>query len=515
MIAIGHRITFGSLVSFTLRIMPDVAREAFFHIQRLSTDWHANSFSGSTVRKITRGMWAFDLFNDTIILGLFPRLVMLVGASALLGWHWPIMGLVVAIGSVIYVGLVVGLSVGYISPAAQLANAWDTKVGGALADAITCNGVVKSFAGEVREEERIDWVLGKWRRRTQRLWMRGTNSGLVQEIAMLAFRAAILGMALILGWNGGVSAGDLVFVLTLFFTLQGYLREVGMHVRNLQRSVNEMEELVDIHAVRHEIADRRGAKPLAVTKGEIVFDKVLFHYAGHDTPLYSDFSLKIAGGERVGLVGHSGSGKTTFVKLIQRLHDVTDGAITIDGQNVAEVTQDSLRRQISIVQQEPVLFHRTLSENIAYGRPGASMDAVKEAARLANAHDFILNLPKGYDTLVGERGIKLSGGERQRVALARAFLADAPILILDEATSSLDSGSEHLIQEAIERLIAGRTTLVVAHRLSTVKSMDRLLVFAHGEIVEEGTHTELLRLSDGVYRSLYERQAMELMSAAE
>ena len=211
-IALGHRVTFGALVSFTLRIMPDVAREAFFHIQRLSTDWHANSFSGSTVRKITRGMWAFDLFNDTIILGLFPRLVMLVGASALLGWHWPVMGLVVAIGSVIYVGLVVGLSVGYISPAAQLANAWDTKVGGALADAITCNGVVKSFAGEVREEERIDWVLGKWRRRTARLWMRGTNSGLVQEIAMLAFRAAILGMALVLGWSGDVSAGDLVFV---------------------------------------------------------------------------------------------------------------------------------------------------------------------------------------------------------------------------------------------------------------------------------------------------------------
>ena len=252
-----------------------------------------------------------------------------------------------------------------------------------------------------------------------------------------------------------------------------------------------------------------------MTKGEIGFDKVLFHYEGHDTPLYRDFSLKIAGGERVGLVGHSGSGKTTFVKLIQRLYDVTDGAVTIDGQNVAEVTQDSLRRQISIVPQEPVLFHRSLSENIAYGRPGAGMDAVIEAARLANAHDFIEKLPKGYDTLVGERGIKLSGGERQRVALARAFLADAPILILDEATSSLDSGSEHLIQEAIERLISGRTTLVVAHRLSTVKSMDRLLVFEHGEVVEEGTHAELLRLGDGIYRSLYERQAMELRPAAE
>ena len=213
------------------------------------------------------------------------------------------MGLVVAVGSLIYVSIVVSLSVGYVSPAAQLANSWDTKVGGALADAITCNAVVKSFAGERREEERIDWVLGKWRRRTRRLWMRGTNSGLVQDSAMLVFRAAILGTALIIGWNGGVSAGDLVFVLTLFLVLQGYLQEVGMHVRNLQRSVNEMEELVDIEAEPHAIADRSGAKALKVTKGEIVFDKVLFHYAGHASPLYRDFSLKIAGGERVGLVG--------------------------------------------------------------------------------------------------------------------------------------------------------------------------------------------------------------------
>ena len=187
----------------------------------------------------------------------------------------------------------------------------------------------------------------------------------------------------------------------------------------------------------------------------------------------------------------------------------------IDGQNVADVTQESLRRQISIVPQEPVLFHRTLSENIAYGRPGARMDEIVAAAKLANAHEFILNLPKGYDTLVGERGIKLSGGERQRVALARAFLADAPVLILDEATSSLDSGSEHLIQEAIERLIEGRTTLVVAHRLSTVKSMDRLLVFERGRIVEEGRHDSLVGIPDGIYRGLYERQAMELRPAAE
>jgi ATP-binding cassette subfamily B protein len=216
-------------------------------------------------------------------------------------------------------------------------------------------------------------------------------------------------------------------------------------------------------------------------------------------------------------VGRSGSGKTTFVKLIQRLYDATGGRVLIDGQDVAKATQQSLRSQIAIVQQEPILFHRSLAENIAYGRPGASLAQIEEAARLANAHDFIVRMPKRYDTLVGERGVKLSGGERQRVALARAFLADAPILILDEATSSLDSESEALVQEAMDRLIQGRTAIVIAHRLSTVRSLDRLLVFDRGRIVEEGTHTTLAQRPGGIYRALFERQVLDLdrMLAAE
>jgi len=237
---------------------------------------------------------------------------------------------------------------------------------------------------------------------------------------------------------------------------------------------------------------------------------VTFQYGSHLIPLYRDFSVTIKPGERIGLVGHSGSGKTTFVKLIQRLYDINGGAITIDGQNIADVQQSSLRNQLAIVQQEPILFHRTLAENIAYARPGASRAEIIEAAKQANAHDFIVALPKGYETLVGERGVKLSGGERQRVAIARAFLADAPILILDEATSSLDSESEVMIQEAMERLMEGRTTLVIAHRLSTVRALDRLLVFDKGKIVEEGDHDALIRLSGGIYRRLFERQALEL-----
>ncbi len=504
-----RQMAFMGIIEMTLRMMGVIVADAFHRLQRFSTDWHANSFAGSTVRKVTRGMWALDLLNDTLLVALFPSVVMLIGSTVLLGLFWPAMGLVIGLGSLIYIGVTVGLAVTYVAPAASLANAWDTKLGGALADAISCNMVVKGFGAETREEQRLTGVLGKWRSRTRRTWQRGTLNGGLQGALLMLLRAAILAVGIVLWRQGLASAGDIALVLTTFFVLQSYLRDIGMHVRNLQKSVNDMEELVAIHRQPLGVIDRPHARPIAISRGAIAFDHVTFQYGSHVTPLYEDFSVTIAAGERVGLVGHSGSGKTTFVKLIQRLYDVTGGAISIDGVDIADVAQASLRSQIAIVQQEPLLFHRSLAENIAYARPGASRAEIEQAARLASAHDFIMGLPKRYETLVGERGVKLSGGERQRIAIARAFLADAPILILDEATSSLDSESELLIQRAMERLMIGRTTLVIAHRLSTVRALDRLLVFDKGEIVEEGTHEALIG-KGGIYRRLFERQALEL-----
>jgi ATP-binding cassette subfamily B protein len=506
-----------AIVPFTLRIMSDVGREAFMRVQRFSTDWHANSFAGSTVRKITRGMWALDLYNDTILLALLPSLMVLLGSMILLGLHWMSLGLVVALGALLYVSMTVALSTRYIAPAARVSNAWDTKVGGTLADAMTCNAVVKSFGAESREDARLARVVGRWRRRVNRTWLRYNYAAAVQLSVLLCLRGSVIGGSLLLWMAGRASPGDVTYVLTSYYIIHAYLRDVGMHINNLQRSVNDMEELVQIHDEPIGIADRADARPIAIAGGRIRFENVTFHYGGHRTPLYDGLSVDIRAGERVGLVGRSGSGKTTFVKLVQRLYDVSGGRIVIDGQDVAKATQQSLRSQIAIVQQDPVLFHRTLAENIAYGAPGASMAAIEQAARLANAHDFILRLPKGYSTLVGERGVKLSGGERQRVALARAFLADAPVLILDEATSSLDSESEALIQEAMDRLMKDRTSIVIAHRLSTVRSLDRILVFDRGEIVEQGTHAALTARRDGIYRSLFERQVTEFaqITAAE
>jgi ATP-binding cassette, subfamily B, bacterial len=501
-----------AIVPFTLRIMSDVSRDAFMRVQRFSTDWHANSFAGSTVRKITRGMWALDLLNDTILMALLPSFAVLVGSMILLGLHWPSLGLVIAVGAAVYIPMMILFSTRYIAPAARVSNTWDTKVGGTLADAMTCNAVVKSFGAEAREDARLMRVIGRWRRRVRRTWLRYNYTSTAQLSVLLCLRASVIGGALLLWIAGRASPGDVTYVLTSYYIIHAYLRDVGMHINNLQRSVNDMEELVAIHDEAIGIADTAGASPISVRGGRIVFEAVTFHYGGHREPLYDGLSVDIRAGERVGLVGRSGSGKTTFVKLVQRLYDVSGGRILIDGHDIARATQHSLRSQIAIVQQDPILFHRSLAENIAYGRPGASMAAIEQAARLANAHEFILRLPKGYGTLVGERGVKLSGGERQRVALARAFLADAPVLILDEATSSLDSESEALIQQAMERLMKGRTSIVIAHRLSTVRSLDRILVFDRGEIVEQGTHASLASRSGGIYRGLFERQATEFAS---
>jgi ATP-binding cassette, subfamily B, bacterial len=511
MVALRH-LAWAGIVPLTLSMMSNIASETFHRVQRFSTDWHNNSFAGSTVRKITRGMWALDSLNDVLLLALLPAFVVLVTSVILLGKHWPIMGATMAIGALVYSTLSVVLAIKVIAPASRLSNALDSRMSGVLSDALGANAVVKSFGGEHREDARFDQVVAKWSRRTRRTWVRHIWNSTGQLVLLWLVRTAVTTMALWLWWHGRATPGEITYVLTTYFVVHGYLRDIGQQIHQLQRAVNEMEEMVQLFSEPIGVADAPCAKPLHITAGEVRFDHVTFRYAGQTKPLYRDLSVRIAPGERVGLVGRSGSGKTTFVKLIQRLYDVTEGRIVIDGQDVAQATQASLRAQIAIVQQEPILFHRSLAENIAYARPDASQGQIERAARLANAHEFIARLPRGYQTLVGERGVKLSGGERQRVALARAFLADTPILILDEATSSLDSESEALIQEAMNRLMVGRTSIVIAHRLSTVRAMHRILVFEHGSVVEEGSHDALLRRPHGHYRRLFERQSDNILN---
>lgn len=492
---------------FAVRVMHEMVTQAFAHVQRFSTDWHANNFSGSTQRKITRGMWAYDQFADTVIIELGPAFILLFGFAIAMYLREPILGLYFITTVIIFLTVTITLSLRYVAPANRASNAADTDLGGALADAITCNSVVKGFGSEVIEDDRLAAASNRWRLRTRRAWLRSMDAGGIQAVLIIFMLGGLIAIVLQLAVNGDASVDDIVYVITTYFIVNGYLRNIGWQIRNLQRSINELDDLVIIEETAPQVADVPEAPRFHATRGVIEFRGVGFRYSNQPNAVYQGLSVQIAAGEKVALVGESGAGKTTFVKLLQRLYDLDSGRIVIDGQNIADVQQESLRAQISLVPQEPILFHRTLMENIAYGREGATREAVIEASKKAHAHRFISRLEQGYDTLVGERGVKLSGGERQRVAIARAILADTPILILDEATSSLDSVTELQIQQAIASLIDGRTSIIVAHRLSTIRAVDRILVFDAGRIVEEGDHETLMQVDGGVYRELFDIQS--------
>ena len=495
-----------------VRILREICADAFSRVQKYSAEWHANTFAGSTVRKITRGFWAFDHLGDSFYFHLIPSAAVVLGVLVAMTFRWPEMAALFGLGCALYCWVSIHLTMAYFAPKRREAVEYDTKLGGALADSITCNALVKATGAEEREDQRLGGVLESWYRTHIRCWRAAIDTSVAQMATMLVVQAVLLGLSLWLWKEGRASTGDVAYVLTSFMLVNGYLRDVGQHIREAQHAVNDLEDIVEYDLTDPDVLDRFEADCLDVGKGEIRFDGVGFCYPRSGDPVFDGLDLTIEPGEKVALVGHSGSGKSTFVKLLQRLYDIDEGRILIDGQDIAGVTQRSLREQIALVPQEPILFHRSLAENIAYGRPDADLQAIQSAARMAEADGFIQDLPEGYDTLVGERGVKLSGGERQRVAIARAILSDLPILILDEATSSLDSISELAIQRALDRLMEGRTTLVIAHRLSTVRQVDRILVFEKGRIVEEGSHDALLTIEDGRYRRLYETQAGGFLS---
>lgn len=494
-----------------VNLLMKIVNDGHYKVQRFSTDWHANSFAGATVRKITRGMWGFDQFEDILYMNLGPSALVLAGITISQIIHEPMIGLTFLVGLTGYIIMSVILATKFVAPINREWVRQDTKLGGTLADSITCNAVVKTFGSERREDERLASETKVWQGKALRSWNRFVGTDMVQSIVLYTLVMTLIGMAVWRWSTGHFTPGDVSYTLTSAFIVMGYVRDIGNHIRNMQKAINDMEDVVYFDKATLDVDDAKGAVDLDIDKGGVEFDDVTFTYANQMAPTYKDFSVKIKPGEKIGLVGHSGSGKSTFVKLLQRLYDIDNGQVRIDGQDISNVTQESLRQSISMVPQEPILFHRSLAENIAYGRPDATLDEVVDAAKRAHAHEFIDRLPEGFDTLVGERGIKLSGGERQRVAIARAILADKPILILDEATSSLDSISEDLIQKAIENLMEGRTTIMIAHRLSTVQNVDRILVFDKGKIIEQGPHAELIKKEGGKYRALFEMQSFGLI----
>lgn len=484
-----------------------LARLCFDTLSNQSMTFHTGRFGGSLVSQTSRFMGGYVALVDVVVYSLIPTVASIVCTIVLL---WPASPLFVCI---LFVMLALYVALAYtmyqrILPLSAATSAAQNKLSGTLSDAVTNILAVKTYGREDFERGLFDEAdreaLAAERVSMGAMLRRGAMTSTL--ITLIMFVTSIF----VVGGNAwyGISAGTLVMMFTYTYNLTMRFNYINSMMQRINRALGDAAEMTRVLDEPRLVEDEPDAAELVVRDGAIDFSGLSFRYldAAEDDYIFRDLTLRVPAGQRVGLVGHSGSGKTTLTKLLLRLSDVQEGHVLVDGQDISRCTQQSLRRQIAYVPQEALLFHRSIRENIAYGRPDATEDEVREAARLANALEFIDQLPGGMDTMVGERGVKLSGGQRQRVAIARAILADAPILVLDEATSALDSESEAAVQGALENLMSGRTSIVVAHRLSTVAALDRIVVLEGGRIVEDGTHAELSR-AGGVYESLWDRQS--------
>lgn len=502
---VGWRIAIFSNVYFMPRVMADIAHSCFEYLHAHSFGFFINRFVGALVRKVNRLVDAFEGIADRVLWDLFPLALRITAILVVLFWHSAPIALIFLTWVAVYLTLNYYFALYKLRYDAERARI-DSEATGQLADTITNNTNIKVFTG-FKDESRSFWkLLTKQRHLREFTWGLDAYMFAAQEGLMLLVEFSVFYFALMAWARGSLTVGTLVLIQAYLFQAFTRLWDFGRVVRSIYRNLADAEEMVEILNIPHDVTDKPRAKKLAVSRGVVEFRGVHFTYT-KTRDVIRNFSLAIAPGEKVGLVGPSGAGKSTLVTLIFRFYDIQKGSVLIDGQNIADITQESLRRNLALVPQDPMLFHRTLMENIRYGKRTASDREVMRAAALAHCDDFIERLPDGYGTYVGERGIKLSGGERQRVAIARAILKNAPILVLDEATSSLDSHSEALIQDAFARLMQGKTTIVIAHRLSTIMKMDRIAVMREGKIHEIGTHAELLENKGGLYKNLWELQA--------
>lgn len=490
---------------FTHKVMYDLMNTCYGYLQQHSYGFFTSRFVGSLVTKVKRFERSFQTISHQAMFILGRSLLDTGMIMAVMLWQYPSIGLIVLGWSVFFIVVSTIFSLYKLKYDIKKADS-DTQVTAQLADSITNNINIKLFTNLFKERKMFEGVTHKQfalRKKTQNMevaWF------MIQSFLSIGLEFLVIYMAIQLWREGVFGVGDIALLQTYLLRIFDKIWEVGQNITKIYEALADANEMTEMLVAPHEVRDAPAAKPLKVRQGHIEFRDVSFGYY-RETPVLRDFSLDISPGERLALIGPSGGGKSTIVKTLFRFHDIQSGGIFIDGRNIAAVTQDSLRANMSLVPQDPILFHRSLMDNIRYARPGASDKEVIRAAKLAHADEFISSFREGYKTLVGERGIKLSGGERQRVAIARAILKDAPILVLDEATSSLDSESEMYIQDALKKLMEGRTTIVVAHRLSTIMQMDRIVVIDDGRVVEQGKHAELLRVKQGMYQKLWDIQA--------
>ncbi|HEY4963101.1 MAG TPA: ABC transporter ATP-binding protein [Candidatus Saccharimonadales bacterium] len=483
-----------------------IAQDVFQHLVGQSTDFHANEFAGSLVSRNSKVLSAYIRITDTTLFQVMPLFFGVIFVSIIMWSRSSGYVVVLLIGSLFYVisSFTVTKKIRHLGAKTAASESDQT---GMLADALGNISAIKSFSGDNYENSRFKKVTNKtyswlikmyWAFQYQQLFFSGAAG-------ILTIASLVVAIVSVVTFNANLATAFLIFNYTAGI-IQQLFTFSNNSLRSYSRAFGDATEMVAIMGVETDVKDPVKPEKLAVNGGSIEFKNVSFTHNGSDDNIFKDFNLKIKEGEKIGLVGHSGAGKTTFTRLLMRFSDLDEGEILIGGQNIANVTQNDLHSLIAYVPQEPQLFHRTIRENIAYGDPSASDAKVVQAATQANANEFISMLQKKYYTLVGERGVKLSGGQRQRIAIARAVLKQAPVLLLDEATSALDSESEVLIQDALWKLMKGRTTIVIAHRLSTIQKMDRIIVLSDGQIIEQGSHKQLLEKS-GTYAKLWAHQS--------
>ena len=490
----------------------ELGKRTFGHLHRLSLRYHLERRTGGLSRIVERGTKGIETIVRYTTLATVPTIVEFAFAIIVVWWHFDVRYVAILaamVASYLYITLV--MTNWRISIRREM-NESDTEANSKAIDSLLNFETVKYFNNEAMEARRFDQSMARYETAAVKTWVSLAWLNIAQTVVFTVGMAACMMLSAYQVTRGELTVGDFVMINALLIQLYQPLNFIGMVYREIRQALVDIENMFEILAKNPEIADKPGARELAVGDGDIRFEDVRFRYEP-DRPILKGISFDVPAGQTVAIVGPSGAGKSTISRILFRFYDIAGGRVTIDGQDVRDVTQDSLRRAVGMVPQDTVLFNDTIRYNIRYGRPDAADADVEEAARLARIDGFIRDLPDGYRTMVGERGLKLSGGEKQRVAIARTILKSPPILILDEATSALDTHTEREIQAALDRVAEGRTTIIIAHRLSTIVGADQILVLDKGEIVERGTHEALLGL-DGVYAGMWARQR-EAAEAAE
>lgn len=491
---------------FETRVRRDLAIYVYNNLQAQSQRFHSDRFGGALVSQTSKYLNAYEKLMDEFIWSVVTGVTALTVSLGVLVFVSYQYALVLFTIIIIYM-LIMSKRMVIQFPFNRKSAERDSEQTAALADAITNMGTIRAFANEDYETKRFTSVVNRTKRSYHKLTIEVLKSDSISHIQTNSFHIVALLCGLVAITNFNASIGVLYLVLAYTQGIVNRLWQFGRIMRNINQALGDANAMTTILEIKPEITDTPTPTKSKIQRGSIELNNITFYYPENpDQPLFENLNLRIKPGEKVGLVGQSGGGKTTLTKLLLRFMDIQNGNILIDNQDITHITQHSLRQRIAYVPQEPMLFHRSILENIQYGNQDAQENEVLAVSKLANAHEFIEKLPQGYKTLVGERGVKLSGGQRQRVAIARAMLKNAPILVLDEATSALDSESEVLIQDALWKLMENRTAIVIAHRLSTVQKMDRIVVLKDGKIAEQGTHKELIRKNE-VYGELWKHQS--------